>query len=187
MFKKSRDNSGLPLILLFLFSFAWAGAADQKNMEKHLSGVWVDEPHMAEKNCYGLLLLFPDRKFAMTKCLENGRLCQRTETIGEWTFRGKVLKLAVTNQAKFTGNWKDDEDQGKGCYYEGAKPVINVFSPPHVMSFSCILEPGGPDPSAELGSHCWEMTLNGKRKWKFNAMIEEYCKLISLAKEVCPE
>jgi hypothetical protein len=173
------------LLLTVLFSSAWAGVVDQKNRETHLSGVWVDMPYVAERNCYGLLLLFPDHKFAMAECLENRKLCRKTETIGEWTYRGKVLKLAVTKRAKCTGKWKDDEDQGKGCYYEGVKPVVKTFSAPSVKSFSCMLPAGAPDLSAEYNSDCWEMSLNGKRYWKFNAPIEAYCGLISLAAEIC--
>jgi len=174
------------LLLAVLFSSAWAGVADPKNRDQQLSGAWFDKPYVAEQNCYGLLLLFPEHKFAMAECLENVKLCQKTETIGTWKYRGKVLKLAVTKLAKCTGTWKDDEDQGKGCYFEGAKTVVKTFSPPRVKSFSCILPPGVPDPSAEHGSHCWEMTLNGKRYWKFNDEIGNYYELISLVKEVCP-
>jgi hypothetical protein len=182
-----RCSFAMSISFMFLFSAAMASTIDPKDKDWLLAGVWVDKPYVAEQNCYGLLLLFPDHKFAMAECLENVKLCQKMETIGTWKYRGKVLKLDVTKRAKRTGKWNDDEDQGKGCFYEGIKPVVKTFSPPRVKSFSCILPPGAPDLNAEYNSDCWEMSLNGKRYWKFNAPIEEYCGFISLAAEICRE
>lgn len=71
--------------MLFLFSFAWAGEVDPKKKDQNLSGAWFDKPYVAEQNCYGLLLLFADHKFAMRECLEDRTLRQITDAIGEWT------------------------------------------------------------------------------------------------------
>lgn len=190
----SGEKAVLAIFLMHVFlavilSNTFVQAADLKGADQNLSGAWFDQPVVAEQNCYGLLLLFADRKFAMRECLEDRTLCQITDTSGEWTYRGKVLKLTVSKQAKFTSKWHeyDANTECGGCCYDNVKPVVKLFSPPHLKSFSCILEPGGPDPSAEHGSHCWEMMLNGKRYWKFNDEIENYVELISLAKEVCPK
>jgi len=189
MSEKSRCGFALPLILVFLFSAAMVGTLDPKDTDRFLAGVWVDEPYVAESNCHGLLLLFSNHKFAMNECLVKGKLCQKTETIGEWTYRGKVLKLAVTKRAKFTSKWHeyDASTECEGCCYAGVIPVVKLFSTPYIRSFSCIPEPGGPDPSAKHGSHSWEMTMNGKRYWMFNAKIEEFCEMILLAAEICRE
>ncbi len=174
----------LRIMVLFSFFAIGAGGVELKQNDQLLSGVWLDRPYVAESNCYVLLLLFADHTFAMSECLEDRTLCQKTETIGRWTFKGKVFELDVTKRAKFTTKF-EVTDICEGCCYD-VKPVVKLFSPPHMKSFSCILSPGGPDLSAQNGSHCWEMTLNGRRYWQFKVKIEEYCELISLAKEICP-